>query len=248
MTLKKKLVIAASAAAFIVILLAAAGAYMKHRFDAETAVMNPVPSGHINPDIYAVRDGFVNVYLVKDGESFIAFDAGNDCAGIAKKLSLLKLDPQKVEAVFLTHTDRDHVAALGLFPRAKVYISGAEKQMVDGTTVRSFGFHNHIPAGYATFDDGETVVVGSVSVRAILAPGHTPGSTCYLVGGRYLFTGDTLSLRGGKAQRFNDFFNMDSAREEESIRMLARTVSPHMILTAHYGVTYDADTAFAPWK
>ena len=248
MTLKMKIIIAASAAAFILAAFIGAGAYMKHRFDAETAVMTPVPSGPLNPEIVAVRDGFVNVYLVKNGDSFIAFDAGNDCADVAKKLSLLKLDPLKVTAVFLTHTDRDHVAALGIFSRAKVYLSAAEKQMIDGTTSRSFGFHNHIPAGYAAFEDGETVIVGSVSVRAILSPGHTPGSACYLVNGRYLFTGDTLSLRKGKAGRFNDFFNMDSAREEESIRMLARTVSPYMILTAHYGVTWDSETAFGSWK
>ena len=248
MTLKMKIIIAASAAAFILAAFIGAGAYMKHRFDAETAVMTPVPSGPLNPEIVAVRDGFVNVYLVKNGDSFIAFDAGNDCADVAKKMSLLKLDPQKVSAVFLTHTDRDHVAALGVFSRAKIYISAAEKQMIDGTTARSFGFSNHIPGSFTTFEDGETVIVGSVSVRAILSPGHTPGSACYLVGGRWLFTGDTLSLRGGKAARFNDFFNMDSKREEDSIRMLARTVNPHMILTAHYGVTYDAAAAFGAWK
>ena len=113
MTLKKKLIVAAAAAAIVLVVILAFGAYMKHRLDAETRVMKPLPSSHLNPDIYVVRDGFVNFYLVKDGETFVAIDAGNDAAGVGKKMALMHLDPQKVTAVFLTHTDRDHVAALG---------------------------------------------------------------------------------------------------------------------------------------
>ncbi len=39
--------------------------------------------------------------------------------------------------------------------------------------------------------DGEEVKAGTISLKAISTPGHTPGSTCLVVGDR-LFTGDTL--------------------------------------------------------
>ncbi len=39
--------------------------------------------------------------------------------------------------------------------------------------------------------DGDEVVAGTVTLRAIGTPGHTPGSTCYTVGNA-LFSGDTL--------------------------------------------------------
>ena len=47
-----------------------------------------------------------------------------------------------------------------------------------------------------TFTNGEEKVLNGIKVKALLTPGHTRGSVCYLItakdGGRYLFTGDTL--------------------------------------------------------
>lgn len=43
----------------------------------------------------------------------------------------------------------------------------------------------------ASIKEGDEISIGSLSLAAIAAPGHTPGSLCYHVG-RFLFTGDTL--------------------------------------------------------
>ena len=47
----------------------------------------------------------------------------------------------------------------------------------------------------ALVDDGDDLTVGSLSIRFLHTPGHTPGSQCFLVGNR-LVAGDTLFVQG----------------------------------------------------
>ena len=49
--------------------------------------------------------------------------------------------------------------------------------------------------------DGATIAVGELRIDTIWTPGHTPGSTCFLVED-LLFTGDTLFPGGPGATRF----------------------------------------------
>jgi glyoxylase-like metal-dependent hydrolase (beta-lactamase superfamily II) len=72
-----------------------------------------------------------------------------------------------------------------------------------------------------TFFDGEEKELCGIRVKAILTPGHTKGSVCYLVtakdGGRYLFTGDTLFMDSiGRT----DFPTGNIGQMRESLRRL----------------------------
>jgi len=49
---------------------------------------------------------------------------------------------------------------------------------------------------FAPVRDGETIQVGAAQLAPLRTPGHTPESTCYLLDGKLLFTGDTLFLAG----------------------------------------------------
>jgi glyoxylase-like metal-dependent hydrolase (beta-lactamase superfamily II) len=60
--------------------------------------------------------------------------------------------------------------------------------------------------------DGQCVELGEARITALLTPGHTPESTCYLLDDEALFTGDTLFLAGvGRP-------DLEASREDARLR------------------------------
>ena len=233
----------------ILLIAIALGVVYFFKFRSETQKMTPCSTQVLTKDLFSVNDSFVNMYLVQDGNSYIAIDAGNDSTAIAKGLKQLNIDPGKVVAVLLTHTDGDHVAALKLFKKAEVRFSKAEEQMINGKTARAAGMHNHIDCThYKLINDGETFTIGTTSIRGILTPGHTPGSMCYLVNNRWLFTGDALGLKYGKIVPFNDFFNMNTQQAIKSISNVTILQRVELLLTGHYGCSDQFDKIAAEWN
>jgi hydroxyacylglutathione hydrolase len=100
-----------------------------------------------------------------------------------------------VKAVLITHNHQDHLAGL--------------KEIVDatGAPVHAHGEDSaamSIPPN-ALINDGDTIMVGTITLKVIHTPGHTPGSVCYLVG-THLFSGDTLFPGGpGRSDSPQDF-------------------------------------------
>jgi len=99
-----------------------------------------------------------------------------------------------VKAVLLTHTHPDHWAAYDLVKDktgAPVLCHPAELIMPASRIDQPLA-------------DGDEVAAGSLTVRAVHTPGHTPGSTCFLAGG-FLLSGDTLFPGGpGRTQTPQD--------------------------------------------
>jgi len=121
--MKKKTKIILSALGITIVLFIVAGIYLVTKLRAETSKMLALETGEITDGIYAVKDKHVNLFLVKGRDGYITIDAGDNAEQITRELRRLKIDEEQVKGGFLTHTDRDHVAAVGLFGKAKVYIS-----------------------------------------------------------------------------------------------------------------------------
>lgn len=215
---------------------------------SESKKMSPIETQQIIENLYSVRDTFVNMYLIKTGDQYVAIDAGNNADNVIYELTKLKISPDKVIAVFLTHTDRDHVAAIKFFKNAQVYLSKQERQLLNGEKSRFLVFGNKIATKeFLVIEDQQLFNIGNVRIKGILTPGHTTGSMCYLIDDKYLFTGDALSLKAGKVDKFNAFFNMDSKTATESMGIITNIPTAEYIFTAHYGYTSHYKQAVKDW-
>lgn len=137
---------------------------------------------------------------------------------LVKVMENAGLSAADVRYAVLTHAHWDHTGALGDLPAARVLIARTELEWAAPFTryfdhgvmphhlkrakdrLYAFDFKGPAVDGFAgTFD-----VFGDGAVIAVQMPGHTPGSTAFLVRGRggvtYLFSGDTTwTFRGVEA-------------------------------------------------
>ena len=168
-----------------------------------------------------------NAYIIADHPSQEALVVDMP-AGSSEVIDVAKTF--RVKAIALTHTHPDHWAeydsvkeALG----APVMCHPAE-QIMPGSRI-------DLPLA-----DGEAIQLGALSVSVIHAPGHTPGSTCFLAG-RFLLSGDVLFPGGpGHTNSPDDFRQSLVSIEEKLLMPLAEDV---MVLPGH-----GADTTIGQSK
>ena len=213
-------------------------------------LLAPIDTCEAAEGLYAIRTGPVNFYIYRKGSDCIALDTGIREPAARRELDILGIDPNLVSGVFLSHSDFDHSGGLPVFRKAAVYFSRDEEQMITGKTARKFRFfHNkRIPQPYILLDDDEDVSVGSIKVKAIATPGHTPGSMSYLIDSSILYAGDAFTFRKGSARPVARALNMDQRATYGSIRKLAKLENVKLALTSHRGYTSDFANATADWR
>lgn len=216
----------------------------------ELKKMHPVETGQISSDIFVIKDDtYINMHLVKTKNGYIAIDTGLHKKVIRREMQKIGVLPEEVHAVFITHTDYDHVKAVALYTKAVLYLPAAEECMINGSTVRSaYIYKNSLNAEYKTVEHKQLVEVDGTRVLCLHTPGHTPGTMSYFVNDAYLFTGDTIQLDDGKVLPASDFFTMDRDQAKRSIEQLASVPGVQYIITAHFGYTDDPSLAFADYS
>ncbi|MCK9422927.1 MAG: MBL fold metallo-hydrolase [Bacteroidales bacterium] len=211
--------------------------YFGLRFYLGTHEMTPSETTRINDSVFCVKDDFVDAYLFKGKQGYVMSDAGISETSMKTGLDKLGITPDQVNTILLTHTDGDHIGALGIYKNARIFMHKAEEQMINGENGKFFFIRTKWKFGpYALLNSNDTMTVDGLKVKVFHTPGHTPGSCCFLIGSDYLLTGDNLAYKKGRFEHFNSFFNMDTDAQVISIRSLPDLKSIKYILTAHYGI------------
>jgi len=233
----------------LIVLCLLFGAGFMYKFKSEIKKMHPAATGKIVDNIFAIKDEFVNIYVLQDSNQYIVIDAGQDIDVVADGLKKLNINPDSVIAVLLTHTDPDHVAGVPLFKNAKIYLAKEEEKMLTGEKQKIPFVSNSISRkDYILLEDKQTLNIGKQNSFSILTEGHTTGSMCYLVNEKYLFTGDILSLNNGKIGKSVKFLDLDHNLATKSISKITKLPNVEYIFTAHFGYTNDYKNAVKDWK
>ncbi|MFW5779977.1 MAG: MBL fold metallo-hydrolase [Bacillota bacterium] len=140
-------------------------------------------------------------------------------------------------AVLLTHGHFDHIMAAKKLQDtgAKVYINVLDGDMLQnsGYTTRDLGIK--IPPFYADklFVDNDIIKVGKLEFKALHTPGHTKGSSCFVIEDT-IFSGDTMFYQNyGRT----DFRGGSQEAIERSLKKLMSLEGDYKVLPGHMEIT-----------
>jgi glyoxylase-like metal-dependent hydrolase (beta-lactamase superfamily II) len=142
----------------------------------------------------------VNSYLAHDDATrdAVLIDPGEFSERIEERIAALRLT---VHWILDTHGHFDHIGANAEASRslaAPIVCHSLDAPMLEDPIRNGsalFGMPTPASKADRLVEDGESLAAGSLTVRVLHTPGHSPGGVCYLIG-EDLFSGDTLFAGG----------------------------------------------------
>lgn len=181
-----------------------------------------------------------NCYLVWNEGSKVAVlvDAG---LGTRAIIDFLKSEELQLEAMLITHAHPDHIAGaadLAEATGADVYLHEIEIQALDmmpQAMLAMLGIEDlRKPTDMKPLAGGQTLELAGLQIKVLHTPGHSPGSTSFLIDGA-LFDGD-LVFRGSIGR--TDFPGGDFEALMNSVREHVFVLDPETkVYPGHMGAT-----------
>lgn len=230
------------------------------RFYRGREIFKPLNTGWIDERVACVREWVADVFFyTKDGTT-IMIDAGYNYPRLAEKMSWLKIKPQTIKNILITHQDTDHVGAVeedspGLFKDAAIYLSREENRYLTGEVKRRVLYRLYklppvkINNKKVLLSDGDVFDISGIKVESFLTPGHTWGHMVYLIDDKYLFTGDSIWLGADGGYSFITSLAESNSAAAASLEKLEKRLEERnlhpLIITGHTGWTDDFTFAFS---
>ena len=204
----------------------------------------PEPPFEVNSrfsDTLALKDlklQFVfSCYLIKHGDDYMMWDTGHaaSAGAVAPKVSVpdqlaqLKVTPDQVKFVAVSHYHGDHIGGAAPFTKSTLLIGKGDWDVISGPKPPQ-GLNPQLLANWIT--GGSTVepvpldkdVFGDGSVVMLYTPGHTPGHHALLVKlpktGAVILSGDFVHFNENFVGKGVPFFNFDRAQTVASIERI----------------------------
>lgn len=177
-----------------------------------------------------------NCYGVLSEKAAIVIDPGKYTPETA---DFLNRNKDKERLILLTHCHFDHIGGakqLSEKTGVKIAIGKTEAKYLNLNEYNLGSiFHREVDSIYPafTFDDEEEYILGDLTIKTMLTPGHTIGSVCYLIDG-VLFSGDTLFFKNvGRT----DLAGGDSEKLMNSLMKLCFLPDDTVVYPGHANMT-----------
>lgn len=199
-----------------------------------------------------------NNYAVDAGDSLILIDAGTDerqYGIIRNNLDRWNLSDKPLTHVLLTHSHFDHSGNAFQFQKdgAKLVIGSVDGEAIrtggEGCLEKLFGMTFNRAKPDIPLDGDTSFTVGSITVEAYSAPGHTAGGMAYVLtlpsGFRALAAGDMMAIPQTTPQ--SEYMidmgavglpGFDADEYLLSVEKLSH-VQADLLLTGHWGVVFS---------
>jgi glyoxylase-like metal-dependent hydrolase (beta-lactamase superfamily II) len=162
---------------------------IQHFFDPDTFTLTYVISDEVSKDALVI-------------DPVLDFDPASgklEDKSLKEVIDYIKAGSLKVKAILETHAHADHISGSQIlkqiFPEATLAIS--EKIKVIQEVFKNYFNIDYLQTNGSQFDyllkDNEEIEFGSIRLKAIPTPGHTPACMSFLIADN-LFTGDSLFM------------------------------------------------------
>ncbi|MBV9834119.1 MAG: N-acyl homoserine lactonase family protein [Alphaproteobacteria bacterium] len=183
-------------------------------------------------------------YLIKHGNDYMLWDTGHSMSApnVAPKVSIvdqlaqLKVTPDQIKFVGISHYHADHTGQVASFPKSTLLIGTGDWDVLNnpkplqGANVAPFehwmkggGKVEPVPQDKDVFGDG--------SVMMLYLPGHTPGHHGLMVKlpqmGVVVLSGDLVHFQENWNTDGVPAFNIDRAQSVASIERVKKIVAAH---------------------
>jgi glyoxylase-like metal-dependent hydrolase (beta-lactamase superfamily II) len=193
-------------------------------------------------------------YLIRHADHYLIWDTGYPAAApgvpperavkvtLVEQLAQLKIKPEQIEYVGISHYHGDHTGQAAAFPQATLLIGQGDWDVLKGPTPS--GTTNAAPLQHWLSGEGKSEPVakdkdifGDGTVVMLDTPGHTPGHHSLLVKlkekGNVLLTGDQAHFRENYESNGVPTFNFnraDTLASFDRFKQLAKNLNATVII------------------